>query len=262
MWDLDDYCTELAAAGRAPGTVRLRRYHLARFAGAHPDPAAVTTADVARVLARQRAPETRKSWRASLHGYYVWRIRSGRGTVDPTAALLPIRVPRAVPRPCPTAVVHAAMAAAEGDLRLMLELGVWGGLRRGEIARVRGRDVEGNQLRVTGKGGHMRLVPLPDAVILAIAERGPGWTFPGRWDGPVKPDTVGRKISQALGPGWHAHTLRHGCATASYADSHDLRSVQTLLGHASPATTARYIAVTDDSVRRAASGAWRAYAAG
>lgn len=260
-WDIDGWATALEAAGRAPGTVKLRRYHVARFAAVHPDPARVGTGDVARWLAGQRSAESRKSWRSSLHGYYMWAIRAGQQLADPTIALLPIRVPRAVPRPCPPVIVRDTIAAAPDDVRLMVMLGAGAGLRRGEIARVHSRDVEGDMLRVCGKGGHTRLVPLDDGLIRALAARGPGWVFPGRWGGHVQPDTVGRKVRRALGAGWHAHNLRHAYATAAYLDASDIRAVQELLGHTSPATTARYVAVSDDAVRSAAAAAARVFLA-
>ena len=47
------------------------------------------------------------------------------------------------------------------------------------------------------------------------------------------------------------HQLRHLCATEVHDQTHDLRLVQTLLGHASLATTQRYVAVDDSKVREA-----------
>jgi site-specific recombinase XerD len=52
-------------------------------------------------------------------------------------------------------------------------------------------------------------------------------------------------MSATLPDGITAHQLRHRFATAAYAHQRDLRAVQELLGHASPATTARYTAVPD-----------------
>lgn len=46
------------------------------------------------------------------------------------------------------------------------------------------------------------------------------------------------------------HPLRHRFATRAYAVDRDLLAVQTLLGHASPVTTRRYVAVPDESLRR------------
>ena len=130
------------------------------------------------------------------------------------------------------------------------------GLRRGEIAGVRAEDVEddlvGHSLRVTGKGGHVRMVPLPDYLAVAIRGRGPGWIFPSpSLPASLTPAHVGKVISRLLPDGWTCHTLRHRCATVAYRSDHDLRAVQELLGHAKPETTARYTQVEDDSIRAA-----------
>ena len=54
----------------------------------------------------------------------------------------------------------------------MVELMAYGGLRRGEVARVRGEDIHGQWLRVTGKGGHARMVPLPPHLAARVKRRG------------------------------------------------------------------------------------------
>jgi integrase len=66
---------------------------------------------------------------------------------------------------------------------------------------------------------------------------------------------AGELCSIALGGRWTLHTLRHRFGTAAYRGSHDLRAVQELLGHSSPATTQIYVAVNEDSLREAARAA-------
>ena len=65
----------LVAAGRPPSTVNLRVYQLTRFCESHSEPLSCTTEQLAGWLAAQGwAPETRRSWRAALVGFYRWGL--------------------------------------------------------------------------------------------------------------------------------------------------------------------------------------------
>jgi len=66
---------------------------------------------------------------------------------------------------------------------------------------------------------------------------------------------VGARIKRLLGPQYSAHTLRHRFATFAYSADRDLLSVQQLLGHSRPETTARYTALAADALRTAAARA-------
>jgi integrase len=137
----------------------------------------------------------------------------------------------------------------------MLALARRVGLRRGEISRVhRERDVSwdgrGWTLVVHGKGGRLRRLPLPDDLAGEIRE-GSGWLFPGRIDGHLSAQYVGKLMATALEQEWTAHTLRHGFATSMYRSTGDLLVVQKFLGHARPETTAGYVLVMDSRLRDA-----------
>ncbi|MFR9869466.1 tyrosine-type recombinase/integrase [Corynebacterium striatum] len=133
------------------------------------------------------------------------------------------------------------------------------GLRRAECARVRACDVEavgrGYELRVFGKGGHVRLVPLPPHLARRI-KSARGYVFPGEVDGHISPGWLGKLVSRILADEYTPHKLRHRYGTVAYADSHDLRAVQELLGHASLSTTQVYVEANGDSRRAAAMYAW------
>ena len=136
----------------------------------------------------------------------------------------------------------------------MLQLGRFAGLRRGEIARVQTDDVLDDVLRVVGKGGRVRLVPLHPVLAGQLAGRPDGWLFPSREGGHLTPGAVGRIMSAALPAGWTPHTLRHRAGTDWYAVDRDLLAVQTLLGHDRPQTTQRYVQLPQDALRRAVLG--------
>lgn len=256
---VSDWDGDLRAAHRPATTRGLRTYHLRRLGHDHPQrtPWDLQRGDLIRWLGeRAWAAETRRSYRASIVLFYRWAHASGRIGVDPAHTLPTIRVPRGLPRPAPDDVVRAAVAVADERTTLMLQCLLQTGMRRGELARLHTRDVErdllGWSLRVTGKGGHTRDVPITDSLASAIQGRPAGWVFPGQIDGHLSPRRVGELVSEALGPGWTAHTLRHRFATMAYAVERDLRATQELLGHARPETTAIYTKVPHEAKRKAA----------
>ena len=250
---LGAYVVHLTAAGRAPTTIRLRRFHLERlFEWIAHDPLTATEDELTGYMAaNQWAPETRKSVRASVRGFYMWADETGRIDSDPSRRLPKVSVPQGIPHPTPTPIVDAALDSADPRTLLMLMLAAYAGLRRAEIAGLHSRDVVGDTLVVNGKGGKVRSVPIHSR--LADALRGvQGYVFPGKDHGHLSPDRVGRVMAAALGgEGWTAHSLRHRFATRAYATDRDLLTVQQLLGHSSVATTQRYTQVPDDARRRA-----------
>lgn len=249
---LDDWVRHLQAAGSAPTTVRLRRSHVRRALAWIGRPVAeVTEADLeAFMAAHQWAAETRKGMRSSLRAYFSWAEQAGHIDTDPARRLPSVTVPQGAPHPAPADVFDRAMDQAPPRTRLMLMLAALAGLRRAEIAGLHSRDIIGDVLRITGKGGRTRLVPMHPDVAAALAGVS-GYVFPGSDRGHLSPDQVGRVLSDALGEGWTAHALRHHFATRAYAGQRDLLTVQQLLGHSSVATTQRYTQPPDDALRLA-----------
>lgn len=256
MTTIDDFVRSLRARGCRDQTVSLRRYHAARARDELGEPTGWTRAKLEAYLDNPAwSASTRRSVHASLKAYArsVDEVQ-GAGAVDEIPAA---RVPRGVPRPVPDEVIRAALARADERTTLIVELMAYGGLRRGEVATVRGEHVNGSWLEVHGKGGHSRLVPLPPHLAARIQRHGNGWLFPGQKNGHLSARWVGRLVANVLPDGMTGHQLRHRYATTVYRSSHDIRAVQTLLGHARLDTTMVYTAVDNDSAAAAASGAWR-----
>lgn len=260
----------LRASGKTDGTVDHRRAQVARFAQINADPWAVTLSDLARWLSRPDwEPEYKRAVRSALRSFYRWAEITGRITHNPTRDLDPVRRRRTLPRPAPDDAVRTGLENADDRVRLALELAIYAGLRRAEIAQLHTRDIGEDTLRILGKGGHERLVPLhPDLATILRAELrrrrdgldtgtgwgttippADGWLFPAEDpDQHLTPRWLGTLITRVLPTGWTTHTLRHRFATQAYQAGQDLRAVQELLGHSKPETTARYAAVPEGAL--------------
>lgn len=106
----------LRAAGRAEQTIALRVYHLSRlavWAGERP-PWSLTLDDLLTWTGSQRWDrETRRSYRASLRGFWRWGVATGRTFIDVAAGLPPIPTRGPRPRPAPPEAVRVALSEAD-----------------------------------------------------------------------------------------------------------------------------------------------------
>ncbi|MET8318245.1 tyrosine-type recombinase/integrase [Rhodococcus erythropolis] len=209
--------------------------------------------DVSRFLGRPHlSPASRYTYYGYLHSFYKWFAANGGH--NPMAELRRPRMPRSVPRGVSD---DQLVRLLEVRMRLrtlaMVMLAAYAGLRVHEIAKFRGEDINlhDRTIHVTGKGGHSATLPMHPKLV-EIAERMPsaGWWFPAnsRGNGHVLPRSVSDIIKNAMVrakvPG-SAHSLRHWFGTTLVHSGADLRTAQTLLRHASLATTERYTAVSD-----------------
>jgi integrase/recombinase XerC len=194
-----------------------------------------------------------------------------------TEAFNTVRAPK-LPRPLPKALtVREAKAAIATTAELadspwiaardmaVLSLCYGAGLRISEALALTRADLEGTALRVTGKGGKTRLVPLiapVRAAIEAYLELCPFGVTPGEpmfrgaRGGVLSPRLIQLRVAQlrgALGlpPSATPHALRHSFATHLLGRGGDLRAIQELLGHASLKTTQIYAAVDTERLLEA-----------
>lgn len=264
---LDDYLEELAAAGYPETTRATRSAHMRRIAkGIGVSPDRVSGASLKTFFAEQGhwARETRRGYRNSCVSFFGWAHASGRILTNPALELPSIKPAPPTPRPAPDRIYRQAMMAAGPREMLMLRLAAELGLRRAEVAQVSTSDLsegfDGYQLLVHGKGGKNRLLPVSDelgdligAGAAGHTEGAPatGWLFPSPHGGHLTDRYVGDLVGDAMADTWTMHKLRHRFATKAYRGTRNLRAVQTMLGHASVATTEIYTAVDDDEVRAA-----------
>lgn len=134
--------------------------------------------------------------------------------------------------------------------RALLEVLVATGLRASELLALRWDDVDPDKVFVRrGKGGRQRYVPLASrawAALRAIkpaGARGSDSVFLNAWGAPLSRRGLGllvKRSIRAAGLRGSPHTLRHSLATRLLNRGMNLRSVQTVLGHAFITTTQVY----------------------
>jgi integrase/recombinase XerC len=223
-------------------------------------------ADLRAYLARRRADGLSAASAAralsAVRGFIRWLERNGRLRNPAFAAVRSPKRRAPLPRPVqPDSALALVDQAADADgwigLRdtAVLALLYGAGLRIGEaLALTAAEAPKGDSLRVRGKGGKERVVPILPAIRTAIADylaacpfrpTGASALFLGARGKPLDPAIVQKRVRdlrRGLGLPESAtpHALRHSFATHLLAAGGDLRAIQELLGHASLSTTQRY----------------------
>jgi integrase/recombinase XerC len=203
---------------------------------------------------------------SSVKGFLRWL--ADRDGFDPTA-VLSVRAPkytRKLPRPLSEEAARQVIDTSELQARegwaalrdvAVVTLLYGSGLRISEALSLEGRDHPLREvIRITGKGGRERIVPVLPAAREAVAayvaacphDLRQGALFRGIRGGPLGQRQIARVMEQVrmqLGLPATAtpHALRHSFATHLLNAGGDLRAIQELLGHASLSTTEAYTAV-------------------
>jgi len=236
------------------------------------DLAALRAADFRAWLARRAAGGGARSSAARamsvLRSFFRFLDRRGLARNAALATVRTPKLPAAVPKALTESDAGAALDGAESEARLpwlgARDLAIFTllygcGLRLSEALGLARRDAPpaAGMLRVLGKGGKTRLVPVLPVVAEAVAAylaacpyplSAEGPLFLGARGGPLNPRLVQRRMAElraaaGLPETATPHALRHSFATHLLAGGGDLRTIQELLGHASLSTTQRYTAV-------------------
>jgi len=216
----------------------------------------------------------------AVRGFHRFALREGLSPVDPAGVVSPPAPARRLPKALPLADVEAILAAAgHGGTTLalrdqaLLEVLYGTGARISEAVGldVDDLDLEVGVVKLAGKGGKQRLVPIGSYAIRALQGylagprldllRSPGTTRAataavflnsrgGRLSRQSAWTVLGKAAKRAgVAADVSPHTLRHSYATHLLDGGADVRVVQELLGHASVTTTQIYTLVTVDKLR-------------
>jgi len=221
------------------------------------------------------SPRSNARLLTALRAFFAFLLRRGDRKDDPTALLEPPKLPRSLPKALAEGEIAALLEAPDAGTpdglrdRAMLELMYAAGLRVSELVGLPAAAVNLRQgvLRVVGKGGKERLVPMGEEaqhwVERYIDQARPtlaaGRLFPALFVSSagalsrqqfwalVKRHAVAAGLdSRRISP----HVLRHSFATHLLNHGADLRALQMLLGHSSLSTTQIYTLVAREQLKR------------
>lgn len=251
---IDAYARYQRSRGFSERTITRRTNTLKQFARliAPAGPSKATREDVEHFLASKAAARTRHAYRSDLRTFYNWALRRELVDHDPTALIDPIKVPKSLPRPL-HGDLDGLMLVGRIEMRRMVGLGLYAGLRCAEIAALDGADIIRHSsppiiVVRNGKGGKDRVVPIRPQLLGLLADApSSGPVFPNPATGrPVKPKSVSAAMKrhlEACGVDGVPHQLRHTFGTvAARAAQGDLQAVAAAMGHESLQTTKGYAA--------------------
>ena len=212
---------------------------------------------------------------SSLKRLFRYLLRQNRINVDPTLQIAPPKLPRNLPKSLTEQDVESLLNAPDVELpldmrdRTMLEVLYATGLRVSELVNLSVAQVSLDMgiVRVMGKGGKERLVPLGEDALdwikrylvevrpvllmgklsnmLFVTQRAEAMTRQMFWY-LIKKHASHCGLSKSLSP----HTLRHAFATHLLNHGADLRVVQMLLGHSDISTTQIYTHVARERLKK------------
>ncbi|HEX7369740.1 MAG TPA: site-specific tyrosine recombinase XerD [Rhodanobacteraceae bacterium] len=212
----------------------------------------------------------------ALRRFYAEQVRHDAAFEDPTLLLDSPKLPRTLPKALAEREVEGLLEAPNTATplglrdRSMLELMYACGLRVSELVSLplAGVNLRQGALRVTGKGGKDRLVPIGETCIdwlsrylrdsrpvlakgretpaLFLSNRSAGMTRQMAWTIVKKHALSAGIAAKRISP----HVLRHSFATHLLNHGADLRALQMLLGHSNLSTTQIYTLVAREGLKR------------
>lgn len=233
---------------------------------------------VAGLAQRGLSPATARRRISALRQFYRFLLQENTRADDPTSRLDAPKRARQLPKTLSTEEIERLIAAAESPRdKAIIELLYGAGLRVSELVslplRTAPKPGQAHMI-IEGKGGKERLVALGRPALAALEahlaartaalpkneaqrERAARWLFPSASaaDGKLTRRRVGQMLEDAAAKAGidptrvSPHVLRHAFATHLVEGGADLRTVQTLLGHADIATTQIYTHVAQSRLR-------------
>jgi site-specific recombinase XerD len=244
---VEGFLANQSMRGLSPATIRRRRWTLTTFVTEMERPSQeATTIDVERFLSARATASTRRALLGDLRAFYRWAASRDLIDRDPTLPIETPKVPKRLATPLTRDELERAWHSAGFDLRTIIALGAAAGLRVSEMAALHTSDLDlVNRTLVVrnGKGGKDRVMPMSNALCDVLR-----FCAPGRVTQYTNGGSISNRVRahfRPLGIDKRAHDLRATFATeAARVSGGNMVLVAQLMGHASMATTQRYVALT------------------
>jgi integrase/recombinase XerD len=272
-----------AERGLSGNTLKSYRYDLVQLAGHQERKGGsllqASREDLLHFLATQvqngRSPRSLSRYLSGFRQFYQWLLREGRIRKDPTALIESPKLGRGLPKALSEQQVVGLLEAPDVKTplglrdRTMLELMYATGLRVSELINleIMNMGIAQGVVRVMGKGGKERLVPMGEEAIswmqrylaesrpalmkqgecplVFVTSRRAGMTRQAFWHA-IRKHALKAGIDRTVSP----HMLRHSFATHLLNHGADLRVVQLLLGHSDLSTTQIYTHIAREGLKQ------------
>jgi site-specific recombinase XerD len=249
----------LRARGRTLDTANTYASHIGPFknwcASRRLSPEHAATSDIESFIAAQLdrvSASTAHVRLSAVKMFFAWLVDRGTREDNPSSTLT-VRKDKRQSRPplSDEAIARILAHCRYSEQRLMFLTALKCGLRISELIGIRGTDIYADKalILIRGKGQKERWVTPGEGLIADLIEFSKGRQgrlFEIRREAARR--LMQRVANNAGVPGFYPHQLRITFASRFIAKTHDLQSLQVLMGHSDPGVTAKYAAFDSQAI--------------